>query len=342
MSPAAIPPLVTVVIPVFNQKEDFLRQCIESVLCQDYPNLEVIVSDNHSDNGSGDVIHSYADPRLRVIRPPRHLPMVQHWAFAASHARGDYLSMMGSDDWAEPGWLTTIMPELASRPTASFAYPNLILYFQKNSTTQPARNEAIPTQLMPAAEAARQVVEWTSHMFSWWIVGAVIRTGDYFAVSGIARYATIHNGDYPLSLGLLTRGDALYVQQKLVNYRIWSEAEGKSDARRQAIIMEDMIRILACIQTDQPVKSLCKQSGWRIGRIRRRFVMLALTWSSPLATGSGATADERKRVIESLATLMSVRISPRYIMAPLFVAMKLFLRLAPPSLKRFTRRLLGV
>jgi hypothetical protein len=70
--------------------------------------------------------------------------------------------------------------------------------------------------------------------------------------------------------------------------------------------------------------------------------MLALLWSTPLATESRATADERKRVIEALTTLMSVRISPRYIMAPLFVAMKLFLRMAPPSLKRLVRKLLGV
>lgn len=342
MDSATAPPLVTVIIPVFNQRADFLRQCMESVLDQGYPNLEIIVSDNHSDNGSWDVIRSYADPRLRTIRPPRHLPMVQHWAFAASQARGEYLTMMGSDDWAETGWLETVMSELASRPTASFAYPNLNLQIQKSGDVRPARNEAIPTQLMPQTEAARKVIEWTSHMFSWWIVGAVIRSSDYFAVSGIARYATIHNGDYPLSLGLLTRGDVLYVKQKLVNYRIWGEEEGKADARRQAIILEDMIRILACIQTDQAVKSLCRQAGWSIGRIRRRFVTLALLWSSPLATASKPTADERKRVIESLAALMSVRISLRFIVAPLFVVMKLFLRLAPPPLKRITKKLLGI
>lgn len=340
-SPAA-PPLVTVVIPVFNQRADFLRQCIESVLGQDYPNLEVIVSDNHSNNGSGEVIRSYADPRLRIVRPPRHLPMVQHWAFATLHARGEYLSMMGSDDWAEPGWLTTIMSELASRPTASFAYPNLTLRYQKNGTNQPARNEDIPTQLMPQAEAARQVIEWRSHMFSWWIVGAVIRSGDYFAVSGIARYATIHNGDYPLSLGLLTQGDALYVRDKLVNYRIWGEGEGKSDARRQAIILEDMNRILVCIQTDQPVKSLCHRAGWHISRIKRQFIKLAILWITPLANGNGPTTDEKKRVIESLAILMSMHISARIILGPLFNVMMLFVRRAPPWLRRLAKNLLRV
>jgi len=342
MVPATTPPLVTVVIPVFNQRGDFLRQCIESVLGQDYPNLEVIVSDNHSDNGSREVIESFADPRLHVIRPPRHLPMVQHWAYATSHARGEYLSMMGSDDWAEPGWIGAVMSELSARPSASFAYPNLTLRFQKTGESRPARDEAIPTQLMSPEDAARQVVEWTSHMFSWWIVGALIRAGDYFAVSGIARYATIHNGDYPLSLGLLTRGDALYVRQKLVNYRIWGEDEGKSDGRRQAVNLEDMVRILACIQTDPLVRALCRRAGWSTGRIRRRFIKLAILWTTPLATGSGPTPEERKRIFDALGILLSARVHPGMLLAPLFVLMKLFVNTAPPWMKKLARKIFGI
>lgn len=342
MGPATTPPLVTVVIPVYNQRADFLRQCIGSVLCQDYPNLEVIVSDNHSDNGSSEVIGSFADPRLRVIRPPRHLPMVQHWAFATSHVRGEYLSMMGSDDWAEPGWIGAVMSELSARPSASFAYPNLTLHFHKKGESRPARDDAIPTQLMTPEDAARQVAEWTSHMFGWWIVGALISASDYFAVSGIARYATIHNGDYPLSLGLLTRGDALYVGQKLVNYRIWSEGEGKSDGRRQAVVLEDMVRILACIQTDPPVKALCQRAGWSIGRIRRRFIKLAFLWITPLASGSGPTHEERKRIFEALGILLSARVHPGMLLAPLFVLMKLFVNTAPSWMKRLARKTLGV
>ena len=131
-------------------------------------------------------------------------------------------------------------------------------------------------------------------MFSWWIVGAVIRTEDYFAVSGIARYATVHNGDYPLSLGLLTKGDALYVSKPLVNYRIWGEEEGKSDGKRQAVILEDMIRILACIKSDPPVQSLCIGSGWSLGRIRRRFIWLTLLWINLLPSQQRALGRRKK------------------------------------------------
>jgi hypothetical protein len=333
-------PLVTVVIPVFNQRPDFLRQCIESVLVQDYPNVEIIISDNHSDNGSREIIDSYTDSRLKIVRPPVHLPMVQHWAFAAFQAKGEYLSMMGSDDWAEPHWLTTMMSEIVSYSTASFAFSNLTLQYEKTGDARAARNIDIPTQLIPSVQAARQIVEWTSHMFSWWVVGAVIRTRDYFAVSGIARYATVHNGDYPLSLGLLTRGDTLYVSKPLVNYRIWGEEEGKSDGRRQAVILEDMIRILACIKSDPPVHALCIKSGWSFGRIKRRFIKLALLWISLLPTRNGPSTEERRRIVDGLSELLSTRITLGILMIPVFLTLKVFVRLTHGSWKRAAKKLL--
>lgn len=305
-------PLVTVVIPVFNQRADFLRQCIDSVLAQDYPNLELLVSDNHSNNGASDVIRGYADPRLRVVRPPVHLPMVQHWAFAAFQARGEYLSLMGSDDWAEPDWLSTLMAELLAQPGVSFAFSNLTLRFNRTGDSRPARATELPTQRIPSAQAARQLPEWTSPLFSWWIVGAVMRASDYFAVGGIARYATTHNGDYPLSLGLLTRGDALYVGRALANYRIWDKGEGKADSRRQAIFMEDMVRILACVTSDPPVRALCASAGWPLGRIRRRFIWLTMAWVD-LSNNSDLTAEEKQRIRAALRALFAMYL-PRWVM----------------------------
>ena len=248
--------------------------------------------------------------------------------------------MMGSDDWAEPHWLTTMMSEIVPYPTSSFAFPNLTLQYQKTGDTQAARNGDIPTQLIPSVQAARQIIEWTSHMFSWWIVGAVIRTKDYFAVSGIARYATVHNGDYPLSLGLLTKGDALYVNKPLVNYRIWGAGEGKSDSKRQAVILEDMIRILACIESDPPVHALCIQSGWSLGRIKRRFIKLAALWIGLLPTRNGPSKEEKRRIVDSLTRLLSTRITLGIFMTPVFLIFKAFARLTHVSWKRVKEKFL--
>ena len=179
-------------------------------------------------------------------------------------------------------------------------------------------------------------------MFSWWIVGAIIRTKDYFAISGIARYATVHNGDYPLSLGLLTRGDAVYVSKRLVNYRIWGEEDGKSDGRRQAVILEDMVRILACINTDPPVYSLCIRSGWSIGRIRRRFILLALFWINLTPGRNGPTEEERKRILHSLTLLFSVRVTPAIFTASFFFLLKALLAVAHFGWKRVLKKLIPI
>jgi cellulose synthase/poly-beta-1,6-N-acetylglucosamine synthase-like glycosyltransferase len=62
-------PLVSIVIPTFNQRPQFLRDSLSSALAQTYGQIEVIVSDNHSTNGTAALLAEYDDPRLRVVRP---------------------------------------------------------------------------------------------------------------------------------------------------------------------------------------------------------------------------------------------------------------------------------
>ena len=317
-------PLVSVIIPVFNQKEAYLRCCIESILNQDYPNFELIVSDNYSNNGSWDVINSYIDCRLKIIRPPHHLPMVQHWAFAAFNANGEYLSIMGSDDWAEPTWLSVMISNICLYPAASFAYPNIMLEFQKTGVKHIARDSHIPTHLITSTEAVQLVVKWTDPLFSWWVVGAIVRSKDYFSVCGIARYATIHNGDYPLSLGLLTKGDVVYVNQALANYRVWGEEEGKSEGKRKVILIEDMVKIITCIRMDQPVRLLLAKSGWSITRVRLRLIWLAFIWTAAGLDKSNLSATEKKRIANGFSSLLSLNILPAILISLLLMLIKLF------------------
>ena len=60
---------VSVVIPCYNQAR-FLGEAIQSVLCQGYPDLEIIVVDDGSEDGTEEVASGYAkeDPRVRLIR----------------------------------------------------------------------------------------------------------------------------------------------------------------------------------------------------------------------------------------------------------------------------------
>ena len=88
-------PLVSVVIPIFNQNPDFLRTCLDSVLAQTYKNLEIVVSDNCSTNDVPAVLDTYQDSRFKRVKPPQHLPITPHFQWASEQATGDYIIFLG-------------------------------------------------------------------------------------------------------------------------------------------------------------------------------------------------------------------------------------------------------
>ncbi len=94
-------PLVSIVIPAYNQRPEFLIQSIKSALSQTYQNIEIIVSDNHSTNETAEVLKTFNDSRLNIIRPPQHLPLTPHFQWASEHAKGEFISFLPSDDWME-------------------------------------------------------------------------------------------------------------------------------------------------------------------------------------------------------------------------------------------------
>ena len=94
---------ISVIVPVFNVA-GYLPQCVDSILSQDYGNLEVILIDDGSTDGSGEICDRYAalDSRVRVIHQKNG------GAAAAKNAglrlaTGEYLAFADSDDYLEPG-----------------------------------------------------------------------------------------------------------------------------------------------------------------------------------------------------------------------------------------------
>lgn len=93
-------------VPAYNQGP-YLRQCVESLLNQTSSPHEIVVSDNHSTDETGAILENFKES-VRVIRPPRHLSMVAHWNFLANHLRGDWFSLLSSDDTAKPNFVATL------------------------------------------------------------------------------------------------------------------------------------------------------------------------------------------------------------------------------------------
>jgi glycosyltransferase involved in cell wall biosynthesis len=111
-------PLVTVVTAVFNGK-DYIAGCLESVLQQDYPNIEHIVLDGGSSDGTLDVLHQY-DDRIALWKSAPDKGVYDAWNKSLAEARGEWICFLGVDDEFLPGAVSAYMALAAKHPEAEY------------------------------------------------------------------------------------------------------------------------------------------------------------------------------------------------------------------------------
>jgi glycosyltransferase involved in cell wall biosynthesis len=111
-------PLVTVVTAVFNGQA-YLAGCLESVLRQDYPNIEHIVLDGGSSDGTVDVLRQY-DDRIAYWKSEPDKGVYDAWNKALVEARGEWICFLGVDDELLPGALSAYMALAANNPQAEY------------------------------------------------------------------------------------------------------------------------------------------------------------------------------------------------------------------------------
>lgn len=107
-------PLISVIVPVYNV-EAYLDACLESVTCQSYRGLEIIVVDDGSTDGSGAVCDRWAerDERIRVIHQPNAgLSAARNTGLDAMH--GELVMMVDSDDVLHPEATSILLDTMRS------------------------------------------------------------------------------------------------------------------------------------------------------------------------------------------------------------------------------------
>lgn len=99
-------PLVSVCIPVFNGKK-YISETISSIVAQGYPNVEILVQDNASTDGTWELLESIAkeNPNLKLERNEKNVGMAPNWNLAINRAKGDYVMLLSADDLLEPGFI---------------------------------------------------------------------------------------------------------------------------------------------------------------------------------------------------------------------------------------------
>ena len=109
-----------------------LADCLGSILSQDDPDFEVVVSDNASDDRTPAILDALDDDRrLRVLRQPVPIGVTENWTAALGGAEGEYVLLLGDDDYLLPGAIARLRtlveeygrPDCLSFDAWGFAFP---------------------------------------------------------------------------------------------------------------------------------------------------------------------------------------------------------------------------
>jgi glycosyltransferase involved in cell wall biosynthesis len=123
----------SVLLPTHDRLE-YLRYAVESVLRQDDPEWEIVISDNDSADDIAGYVAGLTDDRIRYVRTDHFVPVTDNWNNALRHSTGEYVVMLGDDDALLPGYFSTqrALIKRFDRPDAIytgallFAYPGVL------------------------------------------------------------------------------------------------------------------------------------------------------------------------------------------------------------------------
>lgn len=118
-------PLISILIPTYNRAQ-FLPDAISSALSQNYPDFEVIVVDDGSNDETPDTVNKFSDTRLRYFRK-KHSGAPATRNRCISEAKGEFLVWLDSDDMLQPDVLMSYADALTKTPDADVLYGDLIV-----------------------------------------------------------------------------------------------------------------------------------------------------------------------------------------------------------------------
>lgn len=227
-------PTVSVLIPTYNGARH-IKPAIDSVLSQANVDLELIVVDDNSKDGTAELVEAYGDPRIRVIRNPANLGPEGNWNRALQLASGKYVKLLPQDDLLLPLSLAKQVAALEDDKDE-----NIALVFGAREIIGPTgrilarRGFKGTSGRIPAKTLLRDCVRRGTNVIG--EPGALLfrrklaeRVGRFDGQQGYVI-------DLDYWIRLLAHGDAWYLAEPVSSFRVsggsWSVAIGSKQSRQ--------------------------------------------------------------------------------------------------------------
>jgi glycosyltransferase involved in cell wall biosynthesis len=130
-------PLVSVAVVTYNQRP-FLAECLDSILAQDYPQIEIVVADDGSTDGTADLLRQYERDhpgKFVVCLSPENRGVTPNHNVALGACSGDYIAWIGGDDMMLPGKIAAQVAHMEANPACKICYHDIELFESESGRT---------------------------------------------------------------------------------------------------------------------------------------------------------------------------------------------------------------
>ncbi len=197
-----MPPLISIILPVYNA-EPYLRQSIDSIIDQTFPDFELIIINDGSTDKSLNIINSYNDSRIKVVSRSNK-GLIDTLNEGISIARGKYIARQDADDYSAPNRLEKQLYYLENN--------NNIDIVGSFATVIDENDQRIRTLFAPRTH--EQIISFLP-LGTTFIHGSVL-----FRNSGISYDKNYkHAEDYELWTRILSKGQGANIAENLYFYR---------------------------------------------------------------------------------------------------------------------------
>jgi glycosyltransferase involved in cell wall biosynthesis len=234
-APASTQPLVSILIPTHN-RPDYAEEALRTALAQTWPNVEVVISDNSSDERTRERFapHVEAHPNIRYLRSPG-LDPIDNFNNCFQAARGEFLSYLMDDDLFHPTKIERMMGAMLGNPNVGLvtSFRQLIDAAGQPIAQLPGTERLFETDtliggdslgVMMLTNGSNMVGEPTTAIVRRSVIGA------RFGIFVDRQYVTL--SDVATWLEALSSSDCIYLPEALSYFRIHG---GQDQARGTAI-----------------------------------------------------------------------------------------------------------
>jgi glycosyltransferase involved in cell wall biosynthesis len=205
-------PLVSIGIPTYNRSDGYLREALESALAQSYGNIEIIVSDNCSTDGTEDYVRQIGAQRVRYIRQKRPLSPNGNFNFCLNNAQGCYFLLLHDDDAIDHDFVETCMKAVGHSPNYALIRTGTRLMDAKSNAIRDITNNVTDTSSAGLCRA------WFNNQISFYFCSTLFNTALLKAAGGLYSKHNLLE-DCNAIIDLSTRGKRMDVSEIKASFR---------------------------------------------------------------------------------------------------------------------------